>query len=45
MEGVIKTKCGAETQGMTLQTLSNLGTHHINNHQSQTLLWMPRSAC
>jgi hypothetical protein len=37
MEGVIETKFGAETEGMTIQRLPYLGIHPINNHQSQTL--------
>jgi hypothetical protein len=40
-----ETKCEAETEGMTIQRLPHLGTHPINNHQTQTLLWMPTSAC
>jgi hypothetical protein len=38
MEGVTETKCGAETEGMTIQRLPHLGIHPINNHQTQTLL-------
>ena len=45
MEGVTETKCGAETEGMTIQRLPHLGIHPINNHQTQTLLQMPTSAC
>jgi hypothetical protein len=45
MEGVTQTKCGAETEGVTSQRLSHLGIHTIHNHQTQTLLWMPKSAC
>jgi hypothetical protein len=41
IEGV--TKCGAETEGMTIQRLPHLGIHPIYSHQTQTLLWMPRS--
>jgi hypothetical protein len=41
MEGVTETKCGAETEGMTIQKLPQLGIHPINNHQTQTLLQMP----
>jgi hypothetical protein len=44
MERVIKTKCGAETEGMTIQRLPHLGIHPIDNHQNQTLLWMPTRA-
>jgi hypothetical protein len=35
MEGVTETKFGAETEGMTIQRLSNLGIHPINNHQTK----------
>jgi hypothetical protein len=45
MEGVRETKCGAETEGMMIQRLSHLGIHPIYSHQTQTLLWMSRSAC
>jgi hypothetical protein len=45
MEGVTETKCGAETEGMTIQRLPHLGIHPIYNHQTQTLLWMPTRAC
>jgi hypothetical protein len=45
MEGVTESKFGAETEEMTIQRLSHLGIHPINNHQTQTLLQMPRSAC
>jgi hypothetical protein len=45
MEGITETKCGAETGGMTIQRLPHLGIHSINNHQNQTLLWMPIRAC
>jgi len=40
-----ETKCGAETEGKAIQRLSHLGIHPIYSHQSQTLLWMQRSAC
>jgi hypothetical protein len=30
---------------MTIQRLPHLGIHLINNHQTQTLLWMPTRAC
>ena len=33
IEGVIETKCRAETEGMTIQRLPHLGIHPINNHQ------------
>jgi hypothetical protein len=45
MEGVTETKCEAETEGMTIQRLPHLGIHPVNNHQNQTLLWMPTRAC
>jgi hypothetical protein len=45
MEGVTETKCGAETEVMTTQRLPHLRIHPINNHQIQTLLWMPTRAC
>jgi hypothetical protein len=41
MEGVTETKCGAETEEMTIQRLPHLGIHPIYNHQIQTLLWTP----
>jgi hypothetical protein len=37
MEEVTETKCGAETEGMTIQRLPHLGIHPIYNHQTQTL--------
>jgi hypothetical protein len=45
MEGVTETKCGAETEGKTIQRLSYLGIRPIYSHQTQILLWMPTSAC
>ena len=45
MEGVTETKCGAETEGMTIQKLPHLEIHPINNQQTQTLLQMLISAC
>ena len=45
MEGVTETKCGAETEGMTIQRLPHLGIHPINNHQTQTLLHIPARFC
>jgi hypothetical protein len=38
-------QCGAETEGKTIQRLPHLGVHPIYSHQTQTLFWMPRSAC
>jgi hypothetical protein len=37
MEGVTEKKFGAELEGMTIQRLSYLGIHPINNHQTQSL--------
>jgi hypothetical protein len=37
MGGVIATKYGAETEGMTIQRLPHLGIHPIYNHQTKTL--------
>jgi hypothetical protein len=34
MEGVTETKCGVETEGMTIQRLTPLGIHPIYNHQT-----------
>jgi hypothetical protein len=45
MEGVTETKCGAESEGITIQRMPDLGIHPIYNHKSQTLLWMPTNAC
>jgi hypothetical protein len=35
--GDTETKCGAETEGRTIQRLSHLGIHPIYSHQTQTL--------
>jgi hypothetical protein len=40
-----ETKGGAETEGKTIQRLLHLRIHPIYCHQTQTLLWMPTSAC
>ena len=32
--------CGAETKGKPIQRLSHLGSHHINSHETPTLLWI-----
>jgi hypothetical protein len=40
-----ETKCRAETEGKTIHGLPHLGIHPIYSHQTQTLLWMPTSAC
>jgi hypothetical protein len=45
MNGGTETNCEAETEGMTIQRLSYLEFHPLYNHQTQTLLWMPRRAC
>ena len=45
MERVTETKFRAEMEGMTIQRLPHLGIHPIDNHQIQTLLWMPTNAC
>jgi hypothetical protein len=45
MGGITETKFRAESEGMTIQRLSHLGIHPINNHQTQTLLQMPTRAC
>jgi hypothetical protein len=45
MEGVTETKYGAKTEGMPIQRLPHMGIHSTNNQQTQTLLWMPTSAC
>jgi hypothetical protein len=39
------TKCGTETEGKAIQRLPHREIHPIYSHQTQTLLWMPRSAC
>ena len=44
-EGHIETKYGAESKGETIQILPYLGIHPIYNYKTQTLLWMPTSAC
>jgi hypothetical protein len=41
----METKCRAEAEGNGIQRLSHLGIHSIYRHQTQTLLWIPRSAC
>jgi len=45
MEEVTETKFRAETEGRTIQRLTHLGLHPINNHQTQTLLQMPTRFC
>ena len=34
IEGVTETKCGTETEGMTIQRLHHMGIHSIYNHQT-----------
>jgi hypothetical protein len=43
--GNMETKCGAETEGKAIQRQPLLGIHSIYSHQTQTLLWMPGTAC
>ena len=43
--GNTETKCGAESEGKATQRLPYLAIYPIHRHQTQTLLWMPRSAC
>jgi hypothetical protein len=45
MGGNTETKCGAVTEGKAIQRLPHLLIHLIYNLQTQTLLWMPTSAC
>ena len=45
MRGNTETKCGAETEGKAIQRVPHLVIHPIHSHQTQTLLWMSRSAC
>jgi hypothetical protein len=35
MEGITEIKCGAETEGMTIQRLPHLGIHPINKNQTK----------
>jgi hypothetical protein len=45
MRGTTETKCGAKTEGKAIQRLPHLVIHPIYRHQTQTLLWITRSAC
>jgi hypothetical protein len=45
MGGDTETKCGAKTEGKTIQRLSHLGIYPIYSHQTQTQLWMPTNVC
>jgi len=40
-----ETKCGTETGGKVIKRWPHPGIHAIYCHQTQTILWMPRSAC
>jgi hypothetical protein len=44
-KGNTGTKCATESEGKATQRLSHLGIHPTCRHQTQTLLWMSRSAC
>jgi hypothetical protein len=44
-KGNTGTKSETETQGKVIQKLPHLGIHPECRHQTQTLLWMPRSTC
>jgi hypothetical protein len=45
MGGNLGTKCGTESEGKTIQRIPHLGICPICNRQSQTLVWVTRSAC
>ena len=45
MGGDTETMFGAEPEGNAIQLLSHQGIQPIYNYQTQTLLWMPTSAC
>ena len=45
MGGDTETKFGAETEGKAIHWLSHLRILPIYSYQTQTLLWMPTSAC
>jgi hypothetical protein len=38
-------ECRADYKGKAIQRLSHLEIHPIYSYKTQTLLWMPRSAC
>ena len=44
-EGDTKTKCGEESEGMSIQRLSHLLIHPIYSYKTQTLLLMPTRTC
>jgi hypothetical protein len=39
----IERSSGAESKEKVMQSLPHMGIHTIYHHQTQTLLWMPRS--
>jgi hypothetical protein len=43
--GNTETNCRAEIEGKAIQRLPQLDIHAIYIYQTQTLLWMSRSAC
>jgi hypothetical protein len=43
--GNMDTKCGAETEGKTIQRLPHMEIDPIYSHQTWKLLWMPGSVC
>ena len=43
--GDTETKCGVKTEEKVIQRLPHLQIHPIYSYQTQTLLWMSRSAC
>jgi hypothetical protein len=45
MGGNKEIQCGAETEGKAIQRLHQVEIHPIYSYQTQTLLWMPTSAC
>ena len=45
IEGDTDSKDGAESGGKTIQRLPHPGIHPIYSYKTQTLLWLPISAC
>jgi hypothetical protein len=45
MEGCMETKFGADSEGSTIQRLPHPVIHPINNHQTQTLLYISARFC
>jgi hypothetical protein len=41
----METKSGAQTEGKAIQRLPHLGIYSLYSQQTQTLLWIPVSAC